>query len=306
VDDKINICYTFHTGANRHYISKVLFLMDESDDYDVQVARISLNDFIESGVPKGTDVLLYQTFPDEHNRGKFNPRLIGASDWLFREFGGLKILACTHDSGDADSFSRFIDSKSLPRIKCFPSKMFMSKYNVILLSTFSTHTNEEVYPDLYERNIIISCKFGRKKYHHRIRECVEETLKNHFADLTDFTWVENKREYLIELQRTLITVGAPGWGRHNASYAGALKAGSLLFAHRTLNDCYFLPHGSLVDGEDYISYDLYNLKVKLQSILDNPKEIERVRKNGRRAFQRGYNYKKSADLFYNYLKREIK
>lgn len=280
----------------------VLLFMNRND---VQVITTTLANLIDKGLPANMDVLLYQTYPDEFNQGKFNPRLVEASDKLFRQFQGLKILACTHDNGDTDSFSRFSDSKMLPRVKCFPSKRFVREYNVVLLSSFNSPTGEQVFRDGF-RDIKISCKFGGRKYHHKIRECVEEILREDFANQTDFSWVSDQELYLQQLKKTLITVGAPGWGAHNASYGGALKAGSLLFAHRAIEDYYLLPHTNLLDGEDYVSYDLYNFKAKLQRLLADPYEIERIRKNGRDTFKKGYNYKMSADKFSLYLKRKFK
>ncbi|OIO41686.1 hypothetical protein AUJ63_05260 [Candidatus Pacearchaeota archaeon CG1_02_35_32] len=37
-----------------------------------------------------------------------------------------------------------------------------------------------------------------------------------------------------------------------------------------------------------------------------PEEIERIRKNGREKFKEGYNLQKSANTFYEYLKKEVK
>ena len=305
----LHIYHVFHSGANTHYYSKVLSLMNENKYYDVRVTKIRVDKFHQEGVPHDVDVLTYQTYPDEFHTGKFSPIVVDPADKLFRSFQGLKILVCTHDFADADSFSRFADSKTLPRIKCFPSKWFMENYNVILLSTFSTETNDKVYPDKFPRDIKMSCKFGSKHedlfYGHRIRECVVETLQKFFPDQVDYEWIAGKKKYLDQLHRVLIVIGAPGWGYFNGSYVGALKAGCLLFAYRALNDIHFLPHADLIDGEDYVSYDLFNFKTKLQRLLDNPEEIERIRENGRNKFKRGYNTQITADKFYAYLKKEL-
>ena len=127
-------------------------------------------------------------------------------------------------------------------------------------------------------------------------------LRESFSQDTNFAWVGNRSEYFQELRRTNIVIGAPGWGRHNASYWGAMKAGALLFAHRTLNDVKLFPHVDLIDGDDFISYDLFNFKMKLERVLQCPEEIERVRNNGREKFAKGLNYKKSADQFVTFLR----
>lgn len=301
----IHIHLGYHTGANNRYLYDVLNLLDKDDSYDVKVTKEKLPMFLENNPPKA-DVLLYQTYPDEFNKGKFNQSMIEASDKIFRDFKGLKILVCSHDNGDIDSFSRFSDSKKLPRIKTFPSKRFMNEYNVVLITTFSTPTGNQTYHDKYERDIKVSCKFRTMKHHHKIREYVIESLRDSFADVIDFTLVKDKVRYREELQRTLIVVGAPGWGPHNGTYVEALKAGCLLFAHRTLNDYCFLPHQDLIDGEDFVSYDLYNIKNKLQRLLENPQKIERIRKSGRYAIKWGFDYRLTADKFYSYLNGELR
>jgi hypothetical protein len=198
-----------------------------------------------------------------------------------------------------------LDGRKIPRVKCYPTTWFLENYNVVLVSSVSA--NPGVFSDIFNRIINVSCKFGKKEdgfYGHTIRESVVKYLSESFLYDTDFTWVEDKNEYFGELQWTKIVIGAPGWGRHNASYWGAFKAGAMLFAHRSLNDIKLFPHVDLVDGDDYISYDLFNFKTKLRRILDDPDEMDRVRNNGRRMFADGLNYKKSADQLVKFLKDE--
>jgi len=292
-----------HSGTNRWYYLAVLDYIEENPSYGVTPSRSSLSEFINTGAPEGTDILSYQTFPDEYNIKKFNPQVIEKSDLQFHTFKGRKLLVDTYDCGDKDAFSRMVSSTVLPRVKLFPTKWFLDNYNVILLGAPSTTPG--VFPDEEERTITISCKFGRKPadfYHHRIRESVQHCLQNNFEQSTDFDWVEGKEKYLKELRRTKIVIGAPGWGRHNASYWGALKSGALLFAHRSLNEIKLFPHSDLIDGEDYVSYDLFDFKIKLDRILHQPEEIERIRNNGRRKFEQGLDYKKSADRLVKFLK----
>jgi len=299
----VHLHHVNHSGANRWYYLAVLDYVKENPSYGVTTSRSSLREFISVGAPEGTDVLSYQTFPDEFNPKKFNPKVIEQSDLQFHTFNGRKLLIDTHDCGDEDSYSRMLSGIVLPRVKCFPSKWFLDNHNVVLLSTVSTTPG--VLPDEGERTITISCKFGRKPidfYHHQIRASVEQYLRKDFDDLTHFDWVEGKERYLKELRRTKIVIGAPGWGRYNASYWGALKSGALLFAHRSLNEIKLFPHSDLIDGEDYVSYDLFDFKIRLDRILHQPDEIERIRNNGRRKFEQGLDYKKSADQLVKFLK----
>ena len=301
----IHLHHVYHSGANRWYYLSVLKYIKEHPSYGVTVTTSNLSNFIREGVPDGTDVLSYQTFPDEHNRKKFNPASIEASDLHFHSFEGQKILVDTHDCGDKDAFSRMASSHILPKVKSYPTKFFLKGNNVILVSAPSV--KREVFPDLPDRPINISCKFGERGdwfYGHPIRAIVTRYLEESFKEETDFKWVPSKIDYFEEMQRTRIVVGAPGWGRYNGSYWQALKAGALLFAHRSLNEIQVFPHSRLVDGHDYVSYDLFDFKTKLYRILHDEKEFDRIRNNGREKFRQGLNYKKSAEQLTKFLKGE--
>ena len=301
----IHLHHVDHSGANRYYYLLVLKHIKENPSYGVTVTTSNLSDFIREGVPAGTDVISYQTFPDENNSKKYNPKVIEQSDRRFHAFKGQKILVDTHDCGDEDAFSRMASSHILPKVKSYPTKFFLKGNNVILVSAPST--KEGVLPDEFKRTINVSCKFGKKRdwyYGHPIRAIVTRYLEESFSEETDFEWVNSKDEYYQELRRTRIVVGAPGWGRYNGSYWGALKAGALLFAHRSLNEIQMFPHARLVDGHDYVSYDLFDFKTKLYRILHDEKEFDRIRNNGREKFKQGLNYEKSADQLTKFLKGE--
>jgi len=295
----VKIHHVHHSGANTPYFRKVLECLSKKTD--VYLRSSGLTPYLQEG-NKDEDVLCYQTFPDENHMGKFNPNLVKQTDELFKAFTGHKILICTFDDGERDSYTRFPDSKELPRIKCFPSKRFLDKYNVVLLSTISTRGIGKTHHDEFERKIKVSCKFGGGKYYHTVRESVLEQLTKFFPGLANHNFIKGWGEYKKDMQQTLIAIGAPGWGQYSGTYQLALRTGALLFAYECLNDIQFLPHAVLEDGKDFVSYNLFNFKYKLQWLLDNPNEIERIRKNGRKAFKKGYNVQKSADLFYQYLK----
>jgi hypothetical protein len=306
VDKSLHIHHVYHSGANKKYYTTVLGYIN-NHDYDISVNMSPLGEFIEKGVLDNTDVLSYQTFPDEFNTRKFNPKVIDKSDSIFNTFKGFKILSDAHDCGDKDAYTRMPKGKEIPRVKCFPTKWFLKNYNVILTSTVSA--DPKTFYDKFNRDIIISCKFGHKDngyYGHVIRKSVVSYLQESFNDITDFEWMPIKSEYFKQLQKTMIVIGAPGWGRYNGSYWGAMQAGAMLFAYTALNDIKLFPHTDLVDGDDFVSYDMFNFKTKLNRILNNPDEINRIRNNGRFKFAKGLDYKKSADQLVQFLKGEIK
>lgn len=291
------LTHVYHTGANIGYYHRVLDLMEKK--FKVACTLIRLDEYIAKGNPP-TDFLSYQTFPDENQRSKFNPDLVKLGDTLFQKFTGHKILFDANDSGEVDSFSRFKDSKELPRIKSFPSKWFLNNYNIILPVSFAA-TDHRIWPDEFERTIKISCKFGGYSYFHKIRESVVEQLNAFFPGKVDFKRVEGRVAYTNELKHTLIAIGAPGWGQYSATHHCALRTGALLFAHESIKDIKWLTHANLTDGIDFVSYNLYNFKFKLQRLLDSPNTIEDIRKAGRETITLGYDLNKSADDFYNYL-----
>ena len=304
---EIKLLHVFHTGASIGYYHRVLGLLKEQGR--VHSELIGIGAYLRLGNPKkhDCDILSYQTFPDEFHRGKFNAPFIEEVDKQFLKFNGLKIISDAHDCSDADAFSRFPDSKEFPRIKSFPSKWFLENYNVIMIAGIAA-TDSRTFPDEFERDIEISCKFGGVTgdyYPHRIRESVVEQLNKFFPSKVNYNRVDGRKAYTEELRHTLISIGAPGWGPFSGTYHCALRAGALLFAHRTLNDIQYLPHADLIDGEDYVSYDLYNFHWKLKRLLDNPDEIARIRKNGRKKFEEGFSHNKSADILYNFITENL-
>ena len=299
----MNFYHVFHTGANNRYYHDVLEELDAQGKINLEMKR--LNVFAEEGVPNGADVLSYQTFPDENVTAKFNPTLVYKADEIFKQFSGHKIISCSHDNGGVDSYSRFPNSKELPRIKCCPTRWFLDNYNVVLISSFNTK-DKSIYHTDGGRNIVVSCKLKKKGkdkfYFHRIREQVLEYLKEFFPSKIYYEWAPGREAYLQEMRRTLIAIGAPGWGQRNATYQLALRCGTLLFAHCSFKDIVYLPHAELIDGEDFISYNLFDFPERLRRLLETPREeIDRIRRRGRHKYSYGYDVKKSARQFYAYL-----
>jgi len=303
----MKLFHVVHTGAAiKHYIDVLRFIQGNKS-YGIDVSIVNLGYFIEKGIPLKTDVLSYQTFPDESHIGKFNRKNISKADDIFNAFKGHKIIVDCHDCGDKDAFSRFYNTKEFPRVKVCPTDWFLKNYNVILLST--TYIQPGSIPDKYNRDIEISYKFGGRErgfYGHTIRETVIDYMEKYYADRSEGGWVHRIEAYQEYLGRTLIAIGAPGWGRYNGTYWLAMKVGALLFAHRSFEDIHFLPHADLIPDEDYVSYDLFNFRIKLDRILNDREEIDRIRNNGSNKFDIGVDYKKSADQLVEYLRRNVK
>ncbi len=298
----VKIHHVHHTGANTVYFRQVLGCLDKKKD--IEVKSLGLTPYLKEG-NGDADVICYQIFPNEFQPAKFNPNLIKQADELFKAFKGHKILECTYDDGELDSYTRFPDSKELPRIKCFPSERFMDEYNVILLSTMSTRSGGETHHDQMDRTVQVSCKFGGGSYHHKVRESVLEQLDVFFPGVANQEWIKGWNNYKQNMMQTWIAIGAPGWGQYSGTYQLALRTGALLFAYDALNDIQYLPHAVLQDGKDFVSYNLYNFRHKLQWLLDNPLIVDKIRRSGRKKFKKGYNPQKSADLFYQYLKKVL-
>jgi len=311
----MKIRYVRHTGANTKYVEAVLFYLHDEFKVDVFVTR--LDEYARIGnVP--SDVLLYHTYAEERVEGKFNPSLVEKTDKLFREFAGLKILVCTHDNGNTDSFPRFEDGKELPRIKCFPTERFSRDFNVVMVSTASIESHPDIpfpgvkmFSDLPRRDIMINCKLGNSEpysryYPHNIRSYVVQNLQKHFIEHVDFGWCDGRGAYTHSLRMSQIAVGAPGFGQYSATHQLSLRTGTLLFAHTCFKDIEYLPWYDLQDGEDFVSYDQFNFVDKLRWLINEPDRIEHIRHNGRRAFGVGYDPQKSAHHFLLYLEKELR
>lgn len=299
----VKLLHVYHTGANNLYYQDVLEELKDQGKIDLTMVR--LDEFVrEPECMLHKDVMSYQTFPDEFHTGKFNPELVKLGDELFTQFEGDHIMVDSHDNGELDAFSRFEDPE-IPRVKCFPSKWFLDNYNVVLPVSFTTK-DKKTYKTDGEREIKISCKFGEasaNKYHHGIRSEVRRQLEMNFPGEIYYDWSPGRDAYRDEMRRTLIAIGAPGFGQYNATYQLALRCGTLLFAHCSILDLKYLPHASLVDGQDFISYNIFNFSIKLRRLLNMPREeIDRIRRNGRIKYARGYSIKRSATQFYKYLK----
>lgn len=143
----MKIIHVFHTGSNIGYYHTVLKRLNKYKKYKAEVQFIGIANYVRDG-NQPADVLSYQTFPDQNNQ-KFNPNLVKLSDKLFHEFDGHKIIVDTHTNGNIDAFERFLYSRPIPRVKCFPSDRFLDNYNVVL-ALYTGFNHSKLTNEFYE------------------------------------------------------------------------------------------------------------------------------------------------------------
>ena len=131
----------------------------------------------------------------------------------------------------------------------------------------------------------------------KLREQIRDILKstNHNVDMG---WHDDYQSYI---KSVLISVCAPGWCEGSLRHLETLNVGALMLAHDCINDCQLVPNVDLIDGEDYVSFNLDNLSEKLDYLMNNRKEIDRIRLNGQKKFIQAYDYEISADKLNKYI-----
>ena len=114
-----------------------------------------------------------------------------------------------------------------------------------------------------------------------------------------------------------------GWGISNYRMYDALNKGSLLLMCENntdntkktcvnnkdelynINQCELLPTLKLVENEDFISFNLDNLKDKLDYIINNSDLIKKIRQNGHNKFIKSINMNKLSELLITKLRSLI-
>ena len=125
----MNLLHVYHTGSMTRRYHEILDFMNGMEWINLTYANIA--QFSEEPIPDYIDILTYQTFPDEHLPKKFNPQLVIRADKNFRDFKKPKILVDLHEDTSKDAFSRFSNSRELPRVKWSPTQKFMREFNVV-------------------------------------------------------------------------------------------------------------------------------------------------------------------------------
>ena len=325
------LLYVADRSCNRKAIDLVLNKMENL--YPINCDKINIYNYANNGfdLQKKYDVLIYHTFPHQYHPTKWDDEIIKKTDEIFDKFHGLKIFHDSHDSGRVDSFSRFKDD-DICRIKAWPSYGYIDKFNPILttmggvgqlnnqLKSYLESVKIEkflewdnVWPNDKKNNgisYIVSYGYdepeaadyptyiSQKKGNEFVRENTRDVLKDYKRVETDMVWKDSQSDFHQHLKDTLVSVTVPGWGEGCLrQYEGPLF-GCLNLMHESISDIKLIPHEDLIDGEDFISFNLENLHEKLDYIYDNRDEIDKIRFNGKLKLHKGSDLQKSAKKLY--------
>ena len=324
------VLYVRHKSCNEKYLSLVLNKMIGLIDLSV----VDLEHYAVRGknYQNDFDVIIYHTFPHQNHPNKWNTNLIECTDNLFFDFKGHKILFDSHDSGNVDAFSRF-KNKNIPRIKAWPSYKMISEYNIIQTVAGGAgrlHTAEDNFLDelsddnfnLWKSNwpndkdmsisYIVSYGYHNTSYmdyptyisksedNKFIRENTRDCLQNYKRIKTDMV-MKSQVDFHNHLKTSLVSVSVPGWGEGCLRQYEAPLYGCLNLLHESISEIKLLPHVDLIDGEDFISFNIENLHEKLNYIFDNLDIINTIRYNGKKKLHVGYNHQKSANQLVSYI-----
>ena len=291
----MKLLYVYDKGANCMYWEKMLARMKTLFP-DFQPLQISLMDY-PNFEQDGFDFLVYQTFPDESHRHKFNRNLVMRGDKKFEEFRGKKILLDSLDASNDNGFKRFGDK--YPRIKHMAGEEHGNKFNVIL--NLPSYHRTTLFPSLKRDVLVHYAQSISNRYPHTIRQEVLKVLKESFSKETSFERIEYPK-YGTFLGRVLISVSTPGFGHTSDTAYLSMQAGACLFAHEWITKITVFPHAALVDGEDYVLFNLENMREKLRGLLQDPERAVRIGLSGRGKFIVGLDLDKSCNQMYAKLK----
>jgi len=292
----MKILFVKHHCCNLDYLIKCIKYLNKNKLIDAKI--VDLKDYLKIN-QSSYDILIYHTFPGEFSPEHFNPvSLIKKTDKKFHKFKKYKILFDSHDGGSVDGFSRF-NNRHIPRIKNAPHKEFLKKYNVISTTTYPIN----ILPVRYSvKNIDISfcvslsSNLIRKKIIKKLRKYKKTKSKK----LTEKR-IMSKEKYRNHLEKVWISVCAPGWGEGTFRHLETLNAKSLMFAYENIKKIKLLPNSNLIEGKDYISFNLDNIKDKLDFLLENKNKIKNISENGYKKFLKGYSIEKAALKLYKKL-----
>lgn len=298
----MKLIYAYHSGANCKYFETLLSCLESKQDFNYRIVRPS--EFLVMDL-NPYDVLVYQTFPDYLNLKKFHPPSIEKLDKVFLGFKGYKILLDSFDMGSYNAYARF--GLKYPRIKHTPSHDYLKLFNVIsiLITTGWSHKKHLDFPFLtIRKDIPIHCAFTFGVYPHTRREQIMGMLRERYPYRTSFERIP-MAGYELFLRRVQISVIAGGFGETSGSIYPALKSGSLLFVYEHIRKIKSFPYSDLIDGEDYVSFNLENFSEKMDWILQDEQSRIKISLSGQRKFIEGFDPERSADDFFEYLKKEV-
>jgi hypothetical protein len=297
----MKVLYALDKGSNCWYMNDVLTHLAALGR--IEYTSVKLINYIKPEFDQSEfDVLVYQTYPDESVKGKFNKELIRLADNLYLEFEGKKFLLDSFDDCSRNGYKRFSDSS--PRIKVCATKSYQNKYNTVFVLPPFDMANwfYKDTPAVYPKTIPIHCAFKiDQRYPHTIRNEIKAKLINKFLDCTDFHRVP-LLDYIYFLRNVRISVGGPGYGQCSHAAWHTLQAGACLLHHESIDELQMLPHTDLEPGMDYVSFTMDSFDKTLQFLLDHPNVAEAIGRAGQKKFYEGIDLNKSCEQFMEIFK----
>jgi hypothetical protein len=104
------------------------------------------------------------------------------------------------------------------------------------------------------------------------------------------------------LEKVLISVSCPGYGDISGATYYTLQAGACLLVHEHFNRIKLLPHVDLIDGEDYVSFNVDTFEKKLRELLDNPERTRLIGRSGQAKMGPGLDVNRSCRELFQKLK----
>jgi hypothetical protein len=297
----MKVLYSYDKGSNCFYMEDMLDQLDKLGWIECKTVR--LIEYVNEVDQNDYDVLIYQTFPNESQTGKFNVALSRQGDTKYHNFKGKKFLLDSFDDCSMNGYTRFPDSE--PRIKVCATDSYRERYNcVFIIPAFHMRTWFHPKKEMrgLERNIKIHCAFNTAAaYPHTIRQEIMAKLKADYADITSFDRIPIE-DYPLFLRQVRISVGAPGYGQCSHAAYSVLQAGACLLHHESINEIKLLPHVDLTPGIDYISFTMDTFERDLQYLLKNSSMVKTVGRAGQESFYNGIDLDKSCSQFLELLK----
>jgi hypothetical protein len=291
----MKVLYALDKGSNCWYMDAILSHLAGLGK--IEYTSIKLVNYVKPEFDQSEfDVLVYQTYPDESVKGKFNKELIRLGDDQFLEFTGKKFLLDSFDDCSKNGYKRFPDT--YPRIKVCATQSYRNRFNTVFaLPAFDMNgwfiTQTEA--NFRAKTVPIHCAFKLDpRYPHTIRNEIKAHLISTFLDYTDFHRVP-LLEYIYFLRNVRISIGGPGYGQCSHAAYHALQAGACLFHHESIEELKMLPHADLEPGVDYVSFTMFTFDKTLRFLLDHPNVADAIGRSGQEKFYKGIDLDKSCE-----------
>lgn len=263
---------------------------------DVERTNVHINDYHKFD-DSGYDFLIYNSFAGE-THPLFKREFVLPADEKFYAFKGRKLLLDTQDEGNRDGFERLSD-RNQARIKVTPGYQFMKEFNVVVPFTFRSRYLNWFRNEPKDLKVIF-CGTKDFPFGHSIRLETDERIKR----FEPYTQRHGIRTYGKLLRRSRICVCCPGSGTIGAAHTESLSARALMFSYETVNTVKLLPFADMVDGVNYVSFNMDNLEEKLEDLIKDDERVDRIALAGWEAFQVGYDPERSAKQIMKYFMEE--